>query len=93
MSAIVHPALRPVRRWVASRKELVAQAVKTGAVTMQQALDAHDLSPEELAGWIAELRHNGRGGLAGLRPRSHRTRPLPWLQPVPWPAPISLPSA
>lgn len=76
MSAPVHPALRPVRRWVASRKEAVARAVLRAEITVADALEAHDLSRDELVGWLVGHRLHGRAGLYALAPHKRRASPL-----------------
>jgi hypothetical protein len=65
----LHPALRPVTRWVASRREAVALAIVRDEISFTEALEAHDLSPDELTSWIFGLRRHGREGLYALKPR------------------------
>jgi transposase-like protein len=70
-----HPAFRPVERWTASRKEIVVMAIRRGEVPMAAVLEAHRLSPEELAGWVSAMRRHGRKGLES-RPRRRRFVPV-----------------
>ncbi len=65
------------QRWVASRKELVAIAVRHGLISADEACARYDLSPEELEGWIAAWMRHGRAGLkvsAARRPAATRRR-------------------
>lgn len=68
MSAQTHPALLPVRRWVASRKEVVVDAVHNGEVTMADVQAAHGVSSEELTSWMQARRRYSRAGLHALKP-------------------------
>lgn len=52
------------RRWVASRKAVVAKAVMHGLLKRHDALSRYDLSDEELTDWIRGVE---RHGLAGLK--------------------------
>lgn len=53
-----------IRRWVASRKAAVVQAVDSGLITRQEALAIWSLSEEELDSWHAAL---SRHGVVALR--------------------------
>lgn len=51
-----------VRRWVASRKAVVVQAVRFGLISRQEALRRYSLSDEEFDLWAnAEEAHGERG--------------------------------
>jgi hypothetical protein len=52
------------RRWVASRKAAVVQAVDAGLITPDEAMATWALSEEELASWRAAV---ARHGIAALR--------------------------
>lgn len=52
------------RRWVASRKAAVVQAVDAGLITPAEAVATWGLSEEELASWRAAL---ARHGVVALR--------------------------
>lgn len=54
----------PVRRWVARRKAVVAQAVVHGLIGRSEALRRYELSERELDGWI--IRHD-QMGVEGLK--------------------------
>lgn len=51
------------RRWVASRKAAVVQAVDAGLVTVEEALKIWDLSEEELQSWRDAVARHGPGAL------------------------------
>jgi hypothetical protein len=55
---------RGTTRWVARRKRAVVHGVRSGLLTLEDALERYDLSKEEFAAWeAAEARH----GLSGLK--------------------------
>jgi hypothetical protein len=50
------------RRWVASRKRAVVHGVRTGLLSLDEAIKRYDLSEEEFAAWeTAEARYGLRG--------------------------------
>ena len=51
------------RRWVASRKAVVAKAVIHGLIKRTDALERYSLSDEELADWIRSVERDGLTGL------------------------------
>lgn len=51
------------RRWVASRKARVVEAVEVGLITADEACERWALSKEELASWRENARKYGRKGL------------------------------
>lgn len=51
------------RRWVASRKLVVVQAVVHGLLTRGEALERYGLSEEELAQWQNAVASHGEGAL------------------------------
>ena len=51
------------RRWVASRKAIVVQAVDSGLVPVEEALRVWDLSEEELAAWRRAVARHGPAAL------------------------------
>ena len=55
------------RRWVASRKARVVQAIDAGLITGEEALSLYDLSQEELDGWREAV---ARHGIAALKATS-----------------------
>lgn len=50
-------------RWVASRKEVVVNAVTFGLIRKDEALRRWGLSEEELDGWAAAVQRHGRSAL------------------------------
>lgn len=55
------------RRWVASRKAIVAKAVIHGLMKRTDALARYSLSDEELADWIRGVERHGLTGLKVTR--------------------------
>ncbi|PWR01571.1 DUF1153 domain-containing protein [Meridianimarinicoccus roseus] len=55
------------RRWVASRKAVVAKAVLYGLIKRTDALQRYDLSDEELSDWIRAVERHGLSGLKVTR--------------------------
>ena len=51
------------RRWVASRKATVVQAVAYGLITRTEVLERYGLSDEELDIWTDAVRKHGIAGL------------------------------
>jgi hypothetical protein len=51
------------RRWVASRKAAVVNAVEAGLISRRTALETYGLSEEELAEWEAAVGTHGVGAL------------------------------
>ncbi|MDV7269918.1 DUF1153 domain-containing protein [Thioclava sp. A2] len=51
------------RRWVASRKAIVVQAVAYGLITRTEVLERYGLSDEELDIWTDAVRKHGIAGL------------------------------
>jgi len=51
------------RRWVASRKARVVEAVEAGLITADEACERWGLSMEELDSWRENARKHGRKGL------------------------------
>ncbi len=57
----------PVQRWTPARKAEVVKAIQRGRMTFNEALERHDLTPEELTGWIAREAAHGHRGLSVTR--------------------------
>lgn len=51
------------RRWVASRKEAVVQAVMSGLITREAAMETYALSEDEYDEWETAIRNHGRDAL------------------------------
>lgn len=54
---------KETRRWVASRKATVVQAVAYGLITRTEVLERYGLSDEELDIWADAVRKHGIAGL------------------------------
>ncbi len=52
-----------VRRWVASRKAVVVQAVQSGLISREEALNRYSLSEEEFDLWVRAVQSHGERGL------------------------------
>lgn len=59
-------------RWVASRKAVVAEAVRHGLLSRADALDRYGLSDEELDSWISAIERHGRHALKVTQLQSYR---------------------
>jgi transposase-like protein len=63
-------------RWVARRKAAVLAALRSGAITMEEACRRYALSEEELLGWQRAFEAHGLPGLRAARLRGgHARRP------------------
>ncbi|NBB70052.1 MAG: DUF1153 domain-containing protein [Alphaproteobacteria bacterium] len=60
------------RRWVARRKAQVVQAVRAGRLSLDQACERYQLSPEEFIAWERTITRHGVGGLRVTRLKSYR---------------------
>ena len=55
------------QRWVASKKEVVVQAIAHGLISREDALSRYSLSEEELLGWETSFLMRGKEGLKVTR--------------------------
>jgi transposase-like protein len=62
------------KRWVARRKAAVLAALRSGAITMDEACRRYALSEEELLDWQRAFETHGLPGLRATRLRGRRTR-------------------
>jgi transposase-like protein len=62
------------KRWVARRKAAVLAALRSGAITMEEACRRYALSEEELLAWQRAFEAHGLPGLRASRLRARRTR-------------------
>ena len=72
------PAVLPppgTRRWVARRKAQVVDAVRCGALSLEEACRRYSLSVEEFLSWQRDLSHHGVSGLRATRVQDYRRRP------------------
>lgn len=63
LSTIRRHALKPVARWTPGRKAALCAALRAGAINVQEAVDAHGLTVEEVAHWLARSAAHGIEGL------------------------------
>lgn len=59
--------LAPVARWTPARKDELLVAIRHGDVTIEQVCAAHDLSHDEVQGWLRRQRVHGQKGLSVTR--------------------------
>lgn len=64
-------------RWVASRKEVVVQAVRCGLISREAAIERYELSEEELDAWCKQLEKFGKSGLKTTKLQVARQ---PWVE-------------
>jgi hypothetical protein len=60
------------RRWVASRKATVVQAVQGGLITNAEACEMYGLSEEELDGWCSAVSKHGERALKTTSMQKYR---------------------
>ena len=65
------PALN-TRRWTIRRKAAVLQALHSGALTFDQALERYALSVEEIRAWERQVERHGLYGLRATRVQIYR---------------------
>ena len=64
------------RRWVVRRKAAVGTAVRTGRITLEEALRRWHLTEEEYRSWERAFEQHGLPGLRSTRLQQYRpTRP------------------
>jgi hypothetical protein len=59
-------------RWVARRKAAVVAAVRSGRITMEEALRRYQLSEEEFLSWQRAFETHGFAGLRATRVQQYR---------------------
>jgi hypothetical protein len=65
------------KRWVVRRKAAVVAAVRSGRITMEEALRRYQLSEEEFLSWQRALEAHGLAGLRTTRIQQYREPRLP----------------
>ena len=60
------------KRWVVRRKAAVVAAVRSGRITMDEALRRYQLSEEEFLSWQRALEAHGLAGLRATRVQRYR---------------------
>jgi len=65
------PALN-TRRWTIRRKAALLEALHSGALTLDQALEHYALSVEEIRAWERQVERHGLYGLRATRVQIYR---------------------
>jgi transposase-like protein len=65
------------QRWVARRKAAVVAAVRSGTITMEEALRRYQLTEEEFLSWKRAFEAHGLAGLRATRIQQYRGSRLP----------------
>jgi hypothetical protein len=60
------------RRWVARRKAAVVTVVRSGRITLEEALQRWQLTEEEYRSWERAFEHHGLPGLCSTRLQQYR---------------------
>ena len=60
------------KRWVVSRKAAVVAAVRSGKITMEEALRRYQLTEEEFLSWQRAFETHGLAGLRATRVQQYR---------------------
>jgi hypothetical protein len=63
------------KRWVARRKAVVVNAVRSGAVTLEEVCRRYELSVEEFLAWQRAIETHGVAGLRVTRLQIYRDTP------------------
>jgi Protein of unknown function (DUF1153) len=65
------------KRWVARRKAVIVNAVRSGALTLDEACTRYQLSTEEFYAWQKAIDAHGVAGLRVTRLQIYRDAPAP----------------
>jgi hypothetical protein len=63
------------KRWVARRKAVVVDAVRSGAISLEEACRRYELSVEEFLAWQRAIESHGVAGLRVTRLQIYRDTP------------------
>src|ERR1700738_4980319 len=63
------------KRWVARRKAVIVDAVRSGAISLEEACRRYELSVEEFLAWQRAIESHGVAGLPGTRLQIYRDSP------------------
>ncbi len=63
------------KRWVARRKAVVVNAVRSGAITLEEVCRRYELSVEEFLAWQRAIETHGVAGLRVTRLQIYRDTP------------------
>jgi len=61
-----------VKRWTARRKAAVLAAVRSGAITVEEACHRYEISGEEFLAWLDAYEVHGLAGLRSTRIQQYR---------------------
>jgi hypothetical protein len=61
-----------IKRWVVRRKAAVVTAVRSGRITMEEALRRYQLTEEEFLSWQRAFETHGLAGLRATRVQQYR---------------------
>ena len=64
------------KRWVPRRKAAVVAAVRSGAISLEEALRRYPLSEEEFRAWERDIEEYGVAGLRSTRLQIYRNVPM-----------------
>jgi transposase-like protein len=67
------------KRWVPRRKAAVVNAVRRGAISLEEACRRYGLSVEEYLAWQRAIESHGIAGLRVTRLQTYRDSPPAWL--------------
>jgi Protein of unknown function (DUF1153) len=65
------------KRWVIRRKAAVVTAVRSGRITMEEALRRYQITEEEFLSWQRAFETHGLAGLRATRLQQYRGPPPP----------------
>jgi hypothetical protein len=67
------------KRWVARRKAIIVNAVRSGVISLEEVCRRYELSVEEFHAWQRAIENHGVGGLRVTRLQIYRDTPPPRL--------------
>lgn len=62
------------KRWVVRKKAQVVMAIRSGELSIDEAMSRYSLSEEEISSWIRLLDAHGMRGLRSTRIQDYRTQ-------------------
>jgi hypothetical protein len=67
------------KRWVARRKAIIVNAVRSGVISLEEVCRRYELSVEEFHAWQRAIENHGVAGLRVTRLQIYRDTPPPRL--------------
>ena len=67
------PSTAMARRWVASRKAEVLEAIGNGSLSLEEACTRHALTTDEILSWRTAYGRYGLDGLRAMKVQIHRS--------------------